>query len=178
MAGEVSVWVPIVVAGMGFAGVLGAQFVGSWREDRRRRRDRERHDDDRRYQARQDAHAQRLGAVEYWDATLHPIWQARIANAGVGAAAQTRLREAAEATTRTLGLVVLVAPERFRALIADVTVPRMRFAAAPLDDAVDAEQSRLDWRVCQDNYRRLRALMRVDLGFDAETAYLGESGSA
>ncbi|MFE3002673.1 hypothetical protein ACFXG4_47875 [Nocardia sp. NPDC059246] len=34
MGGQVSVWVPIVVAALGFIGVLGAQLIAAWREDR------------------------------------------------------------------------------------------------------------------------------------------------
>ncbi|MGK8486813.1 hypothetical protein [Nocardia asiatica] len=172
MAGEVAVWVPIAVAGLGFAGVLGSQFLGSLREDRRWGLDKRRREDERRYQSKQDSYAQLLGAIEHWDVTLHPVRKARAAGLDVGADAAKRLREAADTTTRTMGLVVLVAPEKIRKLIAEVTTARLRLTETLLGDAIDIVRLHTDCRVNQDNYRKLRALMRVDLGFDAETSYL------
>ncbi|MBE1463102.1 hypothetical protein [Kibdelosporangium phytohabitans] len=65
----------IAVALVGFVGVLSAQFIAAWREDRRWRRDQEREDkkwqrerdkeiDNRGYEGRQNAYAQVIAAVE------------------------------------------------------------------------------------------------------------------
>lgn len=175
MAGEVAAWVPIAVAGLGFAGVLGSQFLGSWREDRRWGLDKRRREDERRYQARQDSYAQLLGAVEHWDVTLHPVRTARAAGLEADADAATRLREAADTATRAMGLVVLVAPEEIRKLIAEVTTARLRLTETLLGELIDVDRLDTEWRANQDSYRKLRALMRVDLGFDAETSYLEPS---
>ena len=44
MSGQVSVWVPIVVALLGLAGVIGGQIINAWREDRRWQREQRRED--------------------------------------------------------------------------------------------------------------------------------------
>lgn len=41
-AGQVPVWIPIVVGVIGVAGVLAGQFIGAWREDKRWTREWER----------------------------------------------------------------------------------------------------------------------------------------
>ncbi|HSZ29166.1 MAG TPA: hypothetical protein VK784_05320 [Pseudonocardiaceae bacterium] len=66
---QVPLWVPVIVALLGFIGVLGAQVVATWRDDRRWRReaereelrwkrDRSREKDNRSYEDRQRAYRQ------------------------------------------------------------------------------------------------------------------------
>ncbi|WP_170223246.1 hypothetical protein [Nonomuraea turkmeniaca] len=43
-SGQVSIWVPVVVAVLGIIGVIAGQFVSAWREDRRWRRELARED--------------------------------------------------------------------------------------------------------------------------------------
>jgi hypothetical protein len=167
----VSVWVPIGVAGVGFIGVLASQWIGSWREDRRWRRERELHDDDRRYAARQEAYAQLIGTIERWDLALYPLRTASpVGVTDVDPVQLERVRESADSATRAMGLVTLVAPEQTRVRIRDVVVGRFRLMDKITQGGHDGVDR--DWRACQDNYRTLRALMRTDLGFDAEAEYL------
>jgi hypothetical protein len=42
MSGQVSVWVPLVVALLGVLGVIGGQVINAWREDRRWKREQQR----------------------------------------------------------------------------------------------------------------------------------------
>ncbi len=172
MAGDVAAWVPVAVAGLGFAGVLGAQIIGSWREDRRWRRDRSRHEGDRRYQARQEAYALLLGAIEYWDTTAHPVWKALAAGATPSHDDLEKLRQAADAATKALGLAVLVSPEKTRGLIREALVPRLEYTELLVPGEATEEELDRNWRICQENYRTLRALMRDDLGFDSENEFL------
>jgi hypothetical protein len=62
---QVPLWVPVIVALLGFIGVLGAQAIAAWRDDRRWQqeaereelrwnRDRAREKDNRSYQGRHD----------------------------------------------------------------------------------------------------------------------------
>lgn len=51
-SGQISVWVPIVVAVLGIVGVIAGQLINSRREDRRWTREKER--DDRRWQRERD----------------------------------------------------------------------------------------------------------------------------
>jgi hypothetical protein len=55
-SGQVSVWVPVVVGVLGVIGVITAQFVAAWREDRRWRREAAR--EDLRWSREQDRDAQ------------------------------------------------------------------------------------------------------------------------
>ncbi|MFI9559659.1 hypothetical protein [Nonomuraea endophytica] len=59
---QVSVWVPIVVALLGIAGVVAGQIVSAWREDRRWQRERTR--EDLRWQREQEREARRLEAED------------------------------------------------------------------------------------------------------------------
>ncbi|PPJ10758.1 hypothetical protein C5E51_10920 [Nocardia nova] len=172
MASDVAAWVPVAVAGLGFAGVLGAQIIGSWREDRRWRRDRSRHEGDRRYQARQEAYALLLGAIEYWDTTVHPVWKALAAGAPPADDDLEKLRQAADDAAKVLGLAVLVSPERTRGLVREAMVPRWEYTALLVAGEATGEDLDQGWRKCQENYRTLRALMRDDLGFDAENDFM------
>ncbi|MFI5609081.1 hypothetical protein [Amycolatopsis sp. NPDC051903] len=80
-SGQVSVWVPIVVAVLGILGVVSGQLINVWREDRRFAREAER--DDRRWarerqrdidahwrEKRFDVHVSVLAAFRDWDRAL------------------------------------------------------------------------------------------------------------
>ena len=86
---QVPLWVPIVVALFGFAGVIGAQVVTSRRENRRWRREldreklrwrRERERDNRAYEGRSAAYAELVGAIEAFDWMLFEARQAVLAD--------------------------------------------------------------------------------------------------
>src|SRR3954453_5116473 len=54
---QVPLWVTILIAFVGLLGVLSAQFIAAWREDRRWRRDRQREIDNRDFEGRRDAYS-------------------------------------------------------------------------------------------------------------------------
>ena len=179
-SGQVPLWVPVVVALLGFLGVLGAQIIAAWREDRRWRReaereelrwnrDRSREQDNRSYVGRQEAYAQVIGAVESFDWLTFPAYNAAIRGYPVTEAMLTDVRVARDEARKALGLVNLQAPERIRTMLRDVMVTRSTLAMRLIREGLDPEAGRQLWTKAQRTYRQLRAEMRQDLGFDAET---------
>ena len=175
MGSQVPVWIPIVVALLGLAGVILTQVLSGRREARRmaeeaareeRRWQRER--EARTHETRADAYARLLGVLEAFDGVL---FQARAVVEAGGALDDhqiTELREVRSEAQHALGPVVLHAPEAVRQLVSDATLPRMRLAAMLLDPADDHTRLRPAWNAGQRGYRVMRARMRADLGFDAE----------
>ena len=175
MGSQVPVWIPIVVALLGLAGVILTQLLSGRRETRRmaeetareeRRWQRER--EARTHETRADAYAQLMGVLEAFDGVL---FQARaIVESGreLDEHQITELREVRSEAQHALGPVVLHAPEAVRQLVSDATLPRMRLAAMLLDPDDDVTRLRPAWDAGQRGYRVMRARMRADLGFDAE----------
>ena len=176
MGSQVPVWIPIVVALVGLAGVILTQVLSGRREARRmaeeaareeRRWQRER--EARTHETRADAYAQLMGVLEAFDGVL---FQARAVVEGGKELDEhqiSELREVRSEAQHALGPVVLHAPEAVRRLVSDATLPRMRLAAmllAPDDD--NQAKLRPAWDAGQRGYRVMRARMRADLGFDAE----------
>ncbi|MEU6586736.1 hypothetical protein [Nocardia sp. NPDC046763] len=152
----------------------GAQLIAAWREDRRWQRDISRHQDDRLFAARSDAYAHLLGSIEYWDAALfRPVRDRDVIPGDLD-----RLDAAYEAAIRGLGSVNLFAPEHVRAWILEAMRPRMDMTQMVARGADSDVKRMLDaWREAQIAYRTLRALMRADLGMDAEAAFLEHAGN-
>ncbi|MEV6825922.1 hypothetical protein [Amycolatopsis sp. NPDC051102] len=175
MGSQVPVWIPIVVALLGLAGVILTQVLSGRRENRRmtedaareeRRWQRER--EARTHETRADAYAGLMGVLEAFDGVL---FQARaIVESGrkLDEHQITELREVRSEAQHALGPVVLHAPEAVRQLVSDATLPRMRLAAMLLDPDDDGTRLRPAWDAGQRGYRLMRARMRADLGFDAE----------
>jgi hypothetical protein len=172
---QVPVWIPIVVALLGLAGVILTQVLAgrrevkraaeeAGREERRWQREREA----RTHETRADAYALLLGAIEAFDAVLFRARQVREAGGDLDEHQATELREVRSETQHALGPVVLHAPESVRRLISDATLPRTRLAAMLLDTADHGTKPRSAWDAGRHGYRVLRARMRLDLGFDAE----------
>lgn len=176
MGSQVPVWIPIVVALLGLAGVILTQVLSGRREARRmaeeaareeRRWQRER--EARTHETRAEAYARLMGVLEAFDGVL---FQARaVVESGreLDEHQITELREVRSEAQHALGPVVLHAPEAVRRLVSDATLPRMRLAAMLLDPQ-DGDGTRLRpaWDAGQRGYRVMRARMRADLGFDAE----------
>ncbi|MFF1614006.1 hypothetical protein ACFVYA_40100 [Amycolatopsis sp. NPDC058278] len=175
MGSQVPVWIPIVVALLGLAGVILTQLLSGRRETRRmaeetareeRRWQRER--EARTHETRADAYAQLMGVLEAFDGVL---FQARsIVESGghLDEHQLTELREVRSEAQHALGPVVLHAPEAVRRLVSGATLPRMRLAAMLLAPDDDHTRLRPAWDAGQRGYRVMRARMRADLGFDAE----------
>ncbi|MEV4056994.1 hypothetical protein AB0J55_37805 [Amycolatopsis sp. NPDC049688] len=176
MGSQVPVWIPVVVALLGLAGVILTQILSGRRENRRmaedaareeRRWQRER--EARTHETRADAYAQLMGVLEAFDGVL---FQARaVVESGrkLDEHQLAELREVRSEAQHALGPVVLHAPEAVRRLVSDATLPRMRLAAMLLDpDPDDGARLRPAWDAGQRGYRVMRARMRADLGFDAE----------
>ncbi|GHG25664.1 MULTISPECIES: hypothetical protein [Amycolatopsis] len=175
MGSQVPVWIPIVVALLGLAGVILTQVLSGRREARRmaeeaareeRRWQRER--EARTHETRADAYAQLMGVLEAFDGVL---FQARTVVEADGELDEHQigeLREVRSEAQHALGPVVLHAPEAVRRLVSDATLPRMRLAAMLLDPKRDRTSLRPAWDAGQRGYRVMRARMRADLGFDAE----------
>jgi heme exporter protein D len=169
------VWIPIVVALLGLAGVILTQLLSGRRETRRmaeetareeRRWQRER--EARTHETRADAYARLMGVLEAFDGVL---FQARSIVESGGRLDEhqlTELREVRSEAQHALGPVVLHAPEAVRRLVSGATLPRMRLAAMLLAPDDDHTRLRPAWDAGQRGYRVMRARMRADLGFDAE----------
>jgi heme exporter protein D len=169
------VWIPIVVALLGLAGVILTQILSGRREARRiaeetareeRRWQRER--EARTHETRADAYAQLMGVLEAFDGVLFQARAVRESGGKLDEHQLTELREVRSEAQHALGPVVLHAPEAVRRLVSDATLPRMRLAAMLLDPDDDRTRLRPAWEAGQRGYRVMRARMRADLGFDAE----------
>ncbi|AEK41576.1 hypothetical protein DV26_29100 [Amycolatopsis mediterranei] len=169
------VWIPIVVALLGLAGVILTQILSGRREIRRmaeeaareeRRWQRER--EARTHETRADAYAQLMGVLEAFDGVLFQARAVRESGGELDEHQLEELREVRSEAQHALGPVVLHAPEAVRRLVSDATLPRMRLAAMLLDPDDDRTRLRPAWDAGQRGYRVMRARMRADLGFDAE----------
>ncbi|SEC44195.1 hypothetical protein SAMN04489727_3764 [Amycolatopsis tolypomycina] len=169
-------WIPIVVALLGLAGVILTQVLSGRREARRmaeetareeRRWQRER--EARTHETRADAYAQLMGVLEAFDGVLFQARAVLESDKKLDEHQATELRAVRSEAQHALGPVVLHAPEAVRRLVSDATLPRMRLAAMLLDPADDDRAKlRPAWDAGQRGYRVMRARMRADLGFDAE----------
>ncbi|MCR6486720.1 hypothetical protein M8542_28225 [Amycolatopsis sp. OK19-0408] len=175
MGSQVPVWIPIIVALFGLAGVLLTQVLSGRRETKRmveeaareeRRWQRER--EARTHETRAEAYAQLMGVLEAFDGVLFQARAVREAGDQLDEHQVTELREVRSEAQHALGPVVLHAPEAVRKLVSDATLPRMRLAAGLLDSDGDTTKLRQAWDAGQRGYRIMRARMRADLGFDAE----------
>ena len=175
MGSQVPVWIPIVVALLGLAGVLLTQVLSGRREARRmteetareeRRWQRER--EARTHETRAEAYALLLGALEAFDGVLFQARAVREAGDRLDEHQVTELREVRSETQHALGPVALHAPEAVRRLVSDAALPRMRLTTMLLDGDGDTTKTRAAWDAGQRGYRVMRARMRQDLGFDAE----------
>jgi hypothetical protein len=174
---QVPVWIPIVVALLGLAGVLLTQVLSGRREARRmteetareeRRWQRER--EARTHETRAEAYALLLGALEAFDGVLFQARAVREAGDQLDEHQVKELREVRSETQHALGPVALHAPEAVRRLVSDAALPRMRLTTTLLDTDGDTDtaKTRAAWDAGQRGYRVMRARMRQDLGFDAE----------
>jgi hypothetical protein len=177
-AAQVPLWVPLVVAGLGFAGVLGAQLIAGRREDRRWareqereelrwRREREREQHDRSYQGRLDAYSRVIGALEAWGWALYPIKHA-VLDQGRPLTERQReeLHRLRDLALDALGPMNLFAPAELRELMRVVILSRADFTTAILAGDTGSEHLRTQWRHSWDTYKQLRAAVRADLGVD------------
>lgn len=171
-------WVPILVALVGFVGVLGAQVIATWREDRRWRREQEREElrwqrertkeiENRSYDSRQAAYVQVIGAIEAFDWIVYPVIKAFRAGTQQDEDIAD-VRRAREELRHSLGQVNLHAPQRFNDLLRKAMLPRSDLAMELMQERVDRSVYEQLWDASQEGYRRLRAEMRKDLGLDAE----------
>lgn len=177
-SGQVPLWVPVVVALLGLAGVLGAQLIAGWREDRRWRRETEREElrwnrerekdrENRSYEGRAKAYAEVIGAIESFDWVLYDARRALRDGGVVDEAAAADLRKAAAQARNSLGAVNVHAPERIRAMLRESLVRRSTLATKLLVGR-HGDEERLLWREAQREYKIMRRAMREDLGLDAE----------
>ena len=177
-SGQVPLWVPVVVALLGLAGVLGAQVIAGWREDRRWRRELEREElrwtrerakdrENRSYEGRAKAYAEVIGAVESFDWVLYDARRVLRAGETLPEELTGDLRKAAAQARNSLGAVNVHAPERIRAMLRESLVRRSTLATKLLGGQHGDEERRL-WREAQREYKVMRRAMREDLGLDFE----------
>jgi hypothetical protein len=175
---QVSVWVPLVVALVGLGGVLGAQLVAGWREDRRWQREVQREElrwqrevrreqERRRHDGREDAYARAIGALEAWQWVMYPVKERVLKERGVMTDQQRqRLAAMSDTAHELLGPMNLHAPERVRNLMRDAVLSKSDLTAdllaltGPLDgsgdpgDSGDPEAAAARRRELTDLYRR------------------------
>lgn len=174
-------WVPLVVALVGLGGVLGAQLVGGWREDRRWQREVQREElrwqreqAERRHTGREDAYGRVIGALEAWQWVLHPVKERVIVGDGSLDDAQRRQLEAMRDSVReVLGPMNLHAPDDVRHLMRDAVLAKAQLTATLL--AADLPAGTEDRAALHREYREglrhyyaMRAAMRRDLGIDPD----------
>lgn len=194
---QVPLWVPIVVGLFGLGGVLGAQLIAGWREDRRWRRETQREDlrwqrererlrEERRYSGREDAYGRMIGLLEAWQWVLHPAKERAIKGNQPLTEPQRRALEAMRDQAQdALGPMNLHAPDGIRRLMRDAVLAKARLTDALLGDALhgdggdplhgdggEPDRAAMDrlYRQSLDHYATMRAAMRRDLGVDTETA--------
>lgn len=175
MGSQVPVWIPIVVAIVGLAGVVLAQILAGSRERQRAREDAAREDrrwqrerDARTYELRATAYAELIGAIEAFDGVLFQARQTREAGDKLDDHQRAGLRDVTSEAQHSLGPVNLHAPESIRTQIREAMLPRMRLSAMLLDPKSPPAKLRPAWDAGQTAYRAMRALMRRDLGLDSE----------
>nr|WP_225956802.1 hypothetical protein [Amycolatopsis lexingtonensis] len=157
------------------AGVITTQVLSGRRESKRmaeeaareeRRWQRER--EARTHETRAGAYAELLGVLEAFDMVLFRALRSRELRKPVDEHQVTELREVRSEAQHALGAVALHAPEPIRELVSDAMLPRLRLASR-LMDSENTGDDRTFWTAGQRGYRLLRAKMRLDLGFDAES---------
>lgn len=172
-------WVTILVALVGFVGVLSAQFIAAWREDRRWRREQEREElrwrrererelSNRDYDLRKDSYAQVISAVEAFDWIVYPIIKGFRRNPDLSAEDLADARRVREELRHSLGQVNLYAPTRFNELLRGAMLPRSDLVMELTGQRPEREKIETLWDTSQAGYRRMRVEMRRDLGLDAE----------
>ena len=192
---QVPLWVPIVVGLLGLCGVLGAQVVAGWREDRRWQREISREDlrwqreqerlrEERRFTGREQAYGRIIGVIEAWQWVLHPVKERVIEGGGsldkMSRAALLAIRDQAR---DALGPSNLHAPDTIRRLMREAVISKVELTDALLADAATARTDSTDstnstddagkraWMLGQYRsslkaYVDMRTAMRRDLGID------------
>ena len=164
---QVPLWVTILIALVGLLGVLSAQLIAAWREDRRWRRDRQREVDNRDFEGRRDAYNQMMSALEAFDWLVYPVIKRFRRDPELTEDEVADVRRAREELRHSLGPVYLHAPQRFNDLIRKATLSRSDLA---MELMADRSRERVEsmWDRAQTGSRMLRAEMRADLGMDTE----------
>lgn len=137
-SGQVPVWVPIAVGLIGLAGVLGAQVIAAWREDKRWQREKYREDlrwqrdRDKDQQQREHDIALQLNtqqlacysqfalSVTGWNADLVRAAEALRSTGAVQVELSSRLRERAETTEASLATMEILGSDTARQAGRDV----------------------------------------------------------
>jgi hypothetical protein len=184
---QVPLWVTVLISFVGLLGVLSAQLIAAWREDRRWRRDQDREElrwrrdrqrelENRDFEGRRDAYAQIMSALEAFDWLVYPVIKAFRRDPDLPATDVADVRQAREELRHSLGSMYLYAPQRFTDLIRRATLSRsdlaMELISEP-DREPDRERVEQMWDRAQTGSRLLRVEMRADLGMDAETLPAG-----
>jgi hypothetical protein len=175
----VPLWVTVLIAFVGFVGVLSAQFIAAWREDRRWRREQEREElrwrrerqrelDNRDFDGRKEAYAQAISAVEASDWLTYPVIKSLRRDPHLTEEELVDVRRAREELRHSLGQVNLHAPQRFNELLRGAMLPRSDLALEIMAGERDREKIETLWDQSQTGYRVMRMEMRRDLGLDAE----------
>jgi hypothetical protein len=177
---QVPLWVPVVVALLGLAGVLGAQLIAGWREDRRWRRETEREElrwrrerdkdrENRSYDGRAKAYAEVIGAIESFDWVLYDARRMLRAGGELEDGLAAELRKTTAQARNSLGAVNVHAPEGIRAMLRESMLRRSTLSVRLLNGRNGDEERQL-WREAQREYKIMRRAMREDLGLDTESA--------
>nr|WP_042197122.1 hypothetical protein [Kibdelosporangium sp. MJ126-NF4]CEL22753.1 hypothetical protein [Kibdelosporangium sp. MJ126-NF4]CTQ89892.1 hypothetical protein [Kibdelosporangium sp. MJ126-NF4] len=176
---QVPLWVTIAVALVGFIGVLCAQFIAAWREDRRWRRDQEREDkkwhrergrelENRGHEGRQNAYSQVIASVEAYDWLVYPVIAMVRREAELTDENKADVWRAREELRLSLGPVNLFAPQRIKDMMRDTMLPRSRLSMyLTTGPAPEWQRVKELWDESQAGYKALRAEMRADLGLEA-----------
>jgi hypothetical protein len=177
---QVPLWVTLLIALLGLLGVLSAQLIAAWREDRRWKREQQREDhrwqrerqrelENRDFEGRQNAYVQVIAAIEGFDWLVYPGMAAIRNGRPITDEIVADMRRARDEIRMSLGPVNLHAAKRFNKLLSAAVLPRSRLAMDVVGD-VNRDPDHIEklWKAGQTGYRQMRAHMRTDLGLDAE----------
>ncbi|HEY0637375.1 MAG TPA: hypothetical protein VGD67_06990 [Pseudonocardiaceae bacterium] len=181
---QVSIWVPIVVGVLGLAGVLGAQLIAGWREDRRWRREQEREEvrwrreqerEDQRWRrereellrsGREDAYARVVGLHEEWSWVLFPAKESVRRGEALGEDGRHAMHEMLTRVRETLGPVNLHGPAPVRSHMREAIYAKDALTRALLTGESDADELERLWEHTRTTYLTMRTEMRRDAGID------------
>jgi hypothetical protein len=172
MDATVSVWVPLVVAGVGLLTTLAGVVYTRW-ADRKDRRDQWRREDTQRWLPdRQEAYARLMAALAAWDASATQAIARRHTDAVVGersAFDSAEWQKLRQATRDAQGLVELLAPESVRGIARMAEVRRDWLRVSYLtEENVSLDEMDEFWKEALKVTTALRNAMRKDLGLAAE----------
>ena len=174
--GLVSVWIPLLVALIGFLGIIGSQVISARREDRRLAREsreresqriseRETQKEERNLARKVEAYEKAMNVNESWGWSLFPIARPILSGEKTGLTVDERelLTGLRESALEALAPLNMFAPEAVREPLRLALVSRADFTRHLLLDDETLEDLNERWKTLWDLHRKARDAVRKDL---------------